>query len=183
MNLTHLIFGERSLTKVAAIFDSRVLAETTALRLRQASGMTDAQVKLVGPEDEMGVVEAPLSRKLEPESSGIWHTMIRAHVVTGVMGVAAGGLFYLGLRMLGNVAIVSNPIISLVVTLFFGGIFGLLFGGLLTLRPDHYRVMASVRKAIKRGRWAVVSHPVNHDQTEQVMSLLNKQHVNTVRSF
>lgn len=183
MKLKQLLFGERSLTKIAAIFESRVKAETIALRLRQAAGMSEAQVKLVGPEDATGVVDAPLSRKLEPESAGIWRTILRAHLVASLVGMVLGGLLYLSLRLGGNESILSHPLLALMVLLFFGGIFGLLFGGLLSLRPDHYRVMAAVRKAIKRGRWAVISHPVNHDQTREVINELHRHRVNVVRSL
>lgn len=183
MKLKQILFGERSLTKVAAIFESQVKAETAALRLRQAAGMSEAQVKLVGPQDSVGVVDAPLSRKLEPESSGIWRTILRTHLVTGIIGMTLGGLLYISLRIAGNASILSHPLLALMVMLFFGGIFGLMFGGLLSLRPDHYRVMAAVRKAIKRGRWAVISHPVNHDQTREVINELHRHHVNVVRSF
>lgn len=183
MGFKQILFGEQSLTKVAAIFDSRSRAETTALRLRQAAGMSEAQIKLVGPQDMVGVVEAPLSRKLEPESSGIWHTILRAHLVTGLIGMIMGALLYLGLWLLGNASVSSDPVLMLGVMLFFGTIFGLLVGGLLSLRPDHYRVTAAVRKAIKRGGWAVISHPVNQDQTQEVINELERHHINVVRSF
>ena len=183
MTLKTVIFGERSLTKIAAVFESLASAETAVLRLRQVAGMSESQVELVGPSDMRGVVEAPLSRKLEPESLGIWHTLIRTHVVTGAVGALAGGVLSLGLMLAGNPAILSSPLLSLGVMVFFGGIFGLLVGGLLSLRPDHYRVMAAVRKAIKRGRWAVVSHPVNHDQTLLIMNELHKRGEHVVRSF
>ena len=183
MKLKNILFGERSLTKVAAIFESRVQAETIALRLRQAAGMSEAQVKLVGPQDTTGVVDAPLSRKLEPESSGIWRTILRTHLVTGLIGMALGGLLYLSLWLAKNESILSHPLLGLMVMLFFGGIFGLLVGGLLSLRPDHYRVMAAVRKAIRRGRWAVISHPVNPDQTREVINELHRHHVDVVRSL
>ena len=183
MSLKQILFGEQSLTKIAAIFDSRGRAETTALRLRQAAGMSESQIKLVGPQDTAGVVDAPLSRKLEPESSGIWHTILRAHLVTGLIGMALGGVLYLILWMMGNMSVASHPLLMLFVMLFFGTIFGSLLGGLLSLRPDHYRVMAAVRKAIKRGGWAVISHPVNHDQTREVINELHRHRVNVVRSF
>jgi len=183
MGLKQMLFGEKSLTKIAAILDSRGRAEITALRLRQATGMSDAQIKLVGPQDTLGIVDAPLSRKLEPESSGIFHTILRAHLVTGLMGMALGALFYLGLWMMGNTSVSSHPVLMLFVSLFFGMIFGLLLGGLLSLRPDHYRVTAAVRKAIKRGGWAVISHPVNHDQTRKVINELQRHRVNMVRSL
>lgn len=183
MSLKQIFFGEQSLTKIAAIFDSRGRAETTALRLRQAAGMSEAQIKLVGPQDTAGIVDAPLSRKLEPESTGIWHTILRAHLVTGLMGMALGALFYLGLWMMGHPSVLSHPLLMLFVSLFFGTIFGSLLGGLLSLRPDHYRVMAAVRKAIKRGCWAVISHPVNPDQTREVINELQRHRVNVVRSL
>lgn len=183
MNLKQALFGEQSLTKVAAVFENQQSAETVAQHLRQVGGMEDAQVKLVGPTDGAGVVEPPLSRKLEPEQAGIGRTMLRAHAITGLVGVVAGALLYLMFRLAANTAVVSNPWLSLGVMLFFGGIFGLMLGGLLTLRPDHYRVMAAVRKAIKRGRWAVVSHPVNHEQTTLIVDELRRRGAQFVRSF
>ena len=183
MGLKQILFGEKSLTKIAAIFDSRGRAETTALRLRQAAGMSESQIKLVGPMDTVGIVDAPLSRKLEPESTGIWHTMLRTHLVTGLLGMVLGALLYLSLWLLGNPSVQSHPMLMLFVTLFFGTIFGLLLGGLLSLRPDHYRVMAAVRKAIKRGGWAVISHPINHEQTRDVIDELQRHRVNMVRSL
>ena len=145
--------------------------------------MEDAQVKLVGPADSVGVVEAPISRKLEPEQAGIGRTMLRAHVTTAVIGMVAGALLYLIFRLAANTAVVSSPFLSLGVMLFFGGIFGLMLGGLIALRPDHYRVMATVRKAIKRGRWAVVSHPVNSEQTTLILNELHRYGAHVVRSF
>lgn len=183
MTLKQIIFGERSLTKVAAIFQNRSSAETTLLRLRQVASLNESQLTLVGPSDLTGVGDAPLSRKLEPEQSGIRHTVLRAHAVTGAIGVLAGGVLYFSLSLAGNAAVLSNPVLNLMVMLLFGGIFGLLAGGLLSLRPDHYRVMSAVRKAIKRGRWAVVSHPVNQDQTALIVNELHRRGVPVVRSF
>jgi hypothetical protein len=182
MNLKTSLFGERSLTKVAAVFDSRDLAETAAQRLKEVPGMNASQVQLVGPNDTSGV-EAPLSRKLEPEQAGIWRTLIRTHIVTGLIGAVGGSALYLAFRLGQHPAILSSPLLSLGVMIFFGSIFGLMVGGLITLRPDHYRVMASVRKAIKRGRWAVVSHPVNPRQTKLVMSELRHRSPHVVRSL
>ena len=121
-------------------------------------------------------------RRTQPQAGslfGLSPLPLRQTLITGVLG----GLLYLSLRLGGNESILSHPLLALMVLLFFGGIFGLLFGGLLSLRPDHYRVMAAVRKAIKRGRWAVISHPVNHDQTREVINELHRHRVNVVRSL
>jgi len=39
-----------------------------------------------------------------------------------------------------------------------------LIGGLLTARPDHAWVIATVRRAVRQGRWAVVVHPLSQQQ-------------------
>lgn len=183
MRLKKLIFGERSLTKVAAVFDNRNSAEYAAEHLKDAGVINPSQVNLVGPGDTAGPANAPISRKLEPEQSGIWHTLIRAHVFTGTVGAIAGVLLYIGLTVSGNDTILSTPFMSLFVMVFFGTIFGLLFGGLLTLRPDHYRVIALVRRAVASGRWAVVAHPATHRQIEFVMNELHHRSRHVVRSL
>ncbi|NDP47568.1 MAG: hypothetical protein GZ085_04090 [Sulfuriferula multivorans] len=183
MTLKHMIFGERSLTKVAAIFENRDSAEHAAQQLKQTGMMTEAQVMLVGPGDLAGPSDAPLSRKLEPEQSGIWHTLIRAHAIAGALGALTAALVYSGLFIFGNEAILSTPYLSFWALLFIGASVGLLIGGLLTLRPDQYRVIAAVRRAVAQGRWAVVSHPMNHQQTEFAMSELRNCSTRVVRSL
>lgn len=183
MRLKRLIFGERSLTKVAAVFDNRKSAEYAADHLKQAGRINPAQVNLVGPEDTSGPANAPMSRKLEPEQNGIWHTLIRAHVFTGTLGAISGVLLYIALTVSGNDTILSTPFMSLFVLVFFGTIFGLMVGGLLTLRPDHYRVIALVRRAVAAGRWAVVVHPATHRQIEFVLNELHHRSKQVVRSF
>ena len=182
MNLKHAIFGEKSLTKVAAVFDSRNAAQDAALRLKQV-GLSESQVSLVGPNDVAGPSGAPFSRKVEPESTGILLTLIRAHVFTGTLGAIAGLLLYVALVVAGVDAILSTPWMSLWIMLTFGTVFGLLAGGLLSLRPDHYRVISSVRRAIARGRWAVVGHPVGPRQVEVALTELRNRSDHVVRSF
>jgi|GEM_PF-3395538 len=67
--------------------------------------------------------------------------------------------------------------------LFFGGLIGLLLGGLLTARPDHVRVITTVRRAIRRGRWAVVIHPVTQRQLDVAMRELRTHSTRVVRSL
>jgi hypothetical protein len=183
MRIKRLIFGERSLTKVAAVFASKSLAESVAAQLKQAAELDDPQVYLVGPPDGAAVSSPAFSRKLEPEQAGIWRTLIRAHVVFGILGVIAGALLYLGFQAVDNPAVESTPGMSLVAMLFFGGIGGLLFGGLMTARPDHYRVISTVRRAVRRGRWALVIHPLTQRQIDVAMRELRARSVRVVRSL
>jgi len=72
---------------------------------------------------------------------------------------------------------------SLVAMVFFGGLIGLLLGGLLTARPDHVRVIATVRRAIRKGRWAVVIHPVSQRQLDLAMRELRTHSSRVVHSL
>ena len=99
---------------------------------------------LVGPPVGTAVNSPAFSRKLEPEQAGIWRTLIRAHVVAGTAGVIAGVLVYLGFLLADSAAVKSTPGMSLVAMVFFGGLIGLLLGGLLTARPDHVGVITTV---------------------------------------
>lgn len=183
MTLKRLLFGERSLTKVAGLFASRRQA-VAAIRCLQESGALDPpQIMLVGPPDGQGNASGAFSRKLEPEPVGIWRTLIRAHLVGGAAGGAAGLLLYLGFVLSGNVAVVSSPALSLVAIVFFSVLLGLLVGGLLSLRPDHLRVISAVRRAVRQGRWAIVVHPLTERQADLALTELRERSYRVVRSL
>jgi hypothetical protein len=182
MTLTSLFFGERSLTKVAGLFNDRVRAERAAAALIQFDGFASRQVALLGPTDSPGF-DAPTSAKLEPEQGGIWRTLIRAHIATGSIGVAAALLVYAALVVARAPAIVSSPVISLIAILFVGVVLGLMLGGLIALRPDHYLVNGAVRRAIKRHGWVVVAHPVSCAEVRLAINELRAANGRVVRTF
>ena len=158
MNIAKLFFGERSLTKVAAVYESEAAAQSAAQQVTQLPDIQSRQVQVVRPFDpEWG-------RRVEPEGVGIWRTAVRAHVTCTVVGLAIAVLAYVGLWAAGVTAILSTPVMSLVAMLLFGTMFGLMFGGLITIRPDHDAVVAPVRDAVSDGRWSVVVHPSSRSQ-------------------
>ncbi|WP_018506932.1 hypothetical protein [Thiobacillus thioparus] len=183
MKIKHVIFGERSLTKVAGLFMNRSGAEDAAQQVKRTAGLDDAQVNLVGPPDGDAPGSPAFSSKLEPEQAGIWRTLVRAHVASGTAGIAVGVLLYLGFIVAGNPAVMSTPGMSLMAFVFFGGLLGLLVGGLLTVRPDHLLVITSVRRAIRKGRWAVVIHPVTQAQIDRAVNELRGRGYRVVRSL
>jgi hypothetical protein len=183
MKTRHVVFGERSLTKVAGLFMNRSRAEDAAQQVKRTVGLDDAQVSLVGPPDGDALSSPAFSSKLEPEQAGIWRTLVRAHVVSGLAGAGAGLLIYLGFIVASSTAVISTPGMSLVAMVFLGGLAGLLVGGLLTLRPDHYQVIATVRRAIRKGHWAVVIHPITQVQIDQAIATLQSCSYRVVRSL
>ena len=145
-------FGETSVHKAAALFDSVATAQAAAARLRETSGLGPDQVMTV----DAGTPRP--GRALEPESRGIFQLMLRAHAALGAAGFAIGLLlFWLLYRMeVGFVVNAALPAAGAIV--FFCTMGGLMLGGLATLRPDHDAYILSVIDACREGRAAVVVH-------------------------
>ncbi|HSC87238.1 MAG TPA: hypothetical protein VLC09_08215, partial [Polyangiaceae bacterium] len=123
-------FGERSLTVVAASFPDRRQAENAASALLQETPALQGEVAVIRPGDPL------VDRKLEPENQGIWHTLIRSHLLFGI----AGGLVGIVAALVVIAAWPAAALSPFYTTLFvgvFGAFLGMIFAGLLTLRPDH----------------------------------------------
>lgn len=181
--LKTLFFGERSVTKVAGLFSSRAEADVAASGLVGGSGLSAAQVNVLGPTDGAVSREAVLGRALEPEQRGIWLTVIRAHLALGTLGLLAGALLYAALMSVDNPGLRSTPGMGFVALAGFGATFGLILGGALSLRPDHALLIARVRRGLRSGNWAVVAHPVDPVQTHAAVSRLTGSSLKVMRSF
>lgn len=166
------MFGERSLTKVAEVFNDRSDAQAVAARLQLLPGIAPGQVCLLGPEDAREDHAEHSGRALEPEQRGIFRTMIRTHVVTVFAGGVLSLLLYAWLLRTEHPLFTSSPLLAFIAVVGFCTTFGLLAGGLVTLRPDHVGLIAGVREALEQGRWAVVVHPTDAEQTRQARELL-----------
>lgn len=174
MVLSSLLFGERSLSKVAGLFDTADEARVAVDSVRSETGMSDGQVLLVQPND------TAFGRKLEPEQRRIPATLIRTHVVFGALGLGAGALAALALMIAGVDAITSNALIALVAFSVMGTMLGLMFGGLLSLRPDHDLVISAVLSATRHGHWAVVAHPLDESQKDSAVRAMEHTHATRV---
>lgn len=160
------VFGERSFSKVAALFADEATARELAAQLRSEFGLTEQQVQVVTPTDPRP------GRKIEPDSRGIWRTAIKAHITFGLLGILAGLVLLMILWSMGIGAIRSSPWAAGGALVFFGAVFGLFAGGLVTLRPDQDVLINEVREAIDNGRFAVVANPDSHEQRERITTML-----------
>jgi hypothetical protein len=169
------LFGERSLTLVAATFPTRAAAVDAATTLQ--AELPQAGVDLIHPHD------VNLARKLEPESQGIWRTAGRSHVVLGSAGLLLGAVVAATLIGSGWSAAVKSPMLATLFLSNLGLFVGLMVAGLLTLRPDRSRVFTSIRERIFSGDWAVVAHPTSPSQSERALASLQKAGGVAVRSL
>lgn len=155
------LFGERSLSLVAANFRNANDAARAAGALRRM--MPAAEVDVVRPGDP------DRARSMAPDRRGIWQTLLRTRFVLGMSGPLAGVLVALGLVWAGAV---SSPWPTGLFLAAIGGFVGVMVAGLLGLRPDHARVIHHVRRAVRQGQWAVVAHPVDQAQASEAMAEL-----------
>lgn len=157
-----VVFGERSLTKVAGIYATLEKAEAARAGLLGA-GFAAGRVVLLTPEDARHRSRGRLARKLEPETHGIWKTIVRAHAVAGGIGLLLGVGLWAALLVADNVLVASSRVLSLTALAFLGVAFGGMAGGLVALRPDHAALITSLRAALRDGRHAVVAHLSSED--------------------
>jgi len=166
---TSPIIGELSNSKVAAVFANEADARAAAQAVASALSLGSAQVQVITP------AEPHPGRKLEPESRGIWRTIVVAHVRLGIVGVVVGLLAFAALYAAGLPLIVNSPVAAALALLFFGAVAGLMLGGLVALRPDHDRYVEAARDAMESGNTTVVVHAFSGEQADQAADLLRAQ--------
>ncbi len=177
MNATSLLFGEHSLSKVAAAYDDFATASAAAQQVVRLPDIQRRQVQLVEPYD------SAWGRKVEPETTGIWRTVLRAHATCGVVGVVAGSMLFAVLYVSGVAPVVDAPAVALVAMMMIGAMLGLMVGGLVTMRPDHEAVIRPVREAADAGRWTVVVHPETSQQFDLAVRQLRQTGATVVTTW
>jgi hypothetical protein len=163
------ITGELSNSKVAAVFPNEVVALQAGQEVAAVLSLGSAQVQVIGP------AEHHPGRILEPESRGIFRTIVLAHVRLGIAGAVIGLLAFAGLYAARLPFIVNSPVAAALVLLFFGWIGGLMLGGLVSLRPDHDRYIEATRDAMDAGKTTVVVHAFSAEQAGQAAEFLRAQ--------
>ncbi|HEY5802669.1 MAG TPA: hypothetical protein VIT90_03120 [Lysobacter sp.] len=164
----HVITGEVSNSKVAAVLGSKAAALQAAETVRRTLHLKETQVRVVAPHDPHA------GKKLEPESQGIFSTMLRAHFWLGLLGAALGAALFAVMFALRVPFIVNSAVYAAGAIIFFGAVAGLMFGGLVTLRPDHDLYILKVKDALSEGRYAVVVHALSHAQRTEAADLLRR---------
>lgn len=150
----NLVFAEKSLTLVVALFSDSRKAENVADDLRRIrSARSNAEtVDLIKPGD------VHWRRKMEPEEPAIRRTAWRSHGTLMAAGLVVGLLISWALISQWPAA-KSSPLLTVVAVSVFATFAGGLLAGLLTLRPDRSAVALQVHAGLKDGRYAVVVHP------------------------
>ena len=166
------LFGERSVTKVAGLFSQKSQAESFVQQMLRSGALQASQVRLLGPQDAKLARQDIFGQAVEPESRGMVRTFLQTHMVGGMAGAALGIAIYAWFRNAAHPALAAAPVMAPLAMIGFATALGLMFGGLLTIRPDHVRLITRVRSALRHNQWAVVTHPTSAEQTARVREML-----------
>ena len=177
MNALSPVTGERSDSKVAAIFDSERNARGCARRLRAKLRLRPSQVQVITRHDQHP------GRKMEPEGKGILRTIVTAHAKLGLVGLLVGAAVFALLFASGLEMITASPGFAAAIIIGYGGVFGLMAGGLVSLRPDHDPYIEKVREALEEGRSAVVVHAFNATERDAAKEALDAAGGDTIRTL
>lgn len=182
-HLLKSLSGEKSLTKVVGVFASQAQAQAALGKLLATPGMAVDQARLLGPEDARLSRREMFSRTMEPEQRGIYKTIFVTHGILGLAAGIGGVLLYLWLLRSGQPMVTSSPLLAFIAIVGFATTFGLLLGGLVTMRPDHVWLINAVRSALKQNRWAVVVHPTDERQSQAAKETLQQNGAELLKSL
>lgn len=179
-NATHHpvgLSGEKYDHKVAAVCETRQQAEQIARDLCAQTSIHSGQVTVIRPGDPHP------GRGLEPESRGVWRTLIRAHLWLGAAGGVGGLALFAILYAAGIPFVELNPVWSAILFGGLGGFCGLMLGGVFALRPDHTPYLMKTQSALRAGKHVVAVHAESMDQLSEVKSKLDQWKLKTVRTI
>lgn len=166
------LLGERSLTRLAAAFESEEVATEAARLLVQSAGLAPEQVRPLSPEMGGKSRRSLLGSNVSARRGGILGVLWRAEMVPVTLGAVAGWAVYVGFAASGFRLVLGRPLASMAIVLTLGALIGLLAGGLLAMWPDRERLFTRIRDALRGGRWVVVLHPTSIEQVERAEEVL-----------
>jgi hypothetical protein len=154
--------------KVSGSFDTKVEAEIALHQLRIQPELGDVVLDLIGPQGSNP------DKRLQPETMRVRKTLVREHVIWGSVGLVLGLAAGLLLIATGFPLFTTSPIYTASLSAIGGLVFGLLFGGMLALRPDQGFWAAEVQDELQKNRWTVLVHTQHGNQAEKASAILKK---------
>jgi len=175
--MTAELTAEKYPSLVAGIFDDEMAGKQAINDLITAGQFKPDAIDLVSPQD------AILDRKIEPEARGIKRTLFRAHLQAGVFALLIGLILAVMLVTVGPQATQASPVVTIIAVCIVAVFLGLMFAGVVTLRPDHDAVTMKVKSAAKKGRWSVVVHTQGAEQNKAAARILKPRAVHFAQSL
>lgn len=171
-NVLQGLWGDRSLTGMAAAFDSEENAREAASLLVQSAGLAPEQVRPLSPAMGGKLRRSLLRSMVPPRGAGILRVLWRAEMVPVTLGAVAGWAVYVCFASSGFRLVLGRPLASMAIVLAVGALIGLLVGGALAMWPDREQLFTRIRAALRKGHWVVVLHPSSLEQVQRAEEVL-----------
>ena len=160
------IQDEKHTGRVAAVYNDERSANAARQKLIDQGNISPAVISIVKPQD------SNLSKKIEPESHGIAKTLVKSHGWLGLSGALIGILLATVLAFNGPEMTRSSPLLTYLVFIFFGVIFGMMLAGAISIRPDHDPLITKTVEASQENDWTVIVQTDDRDEIDLVKTLL-----------
>lgn len=164
--IKRFLSAEKYSTKIEAIFDSREAALDARRRMVMYTTINSSEVRILSSADD------DWQRQIEPETKGIFKTIIKSHYRLALVGLFLGWFVGFSMIVANLPAATSSPFLLLVFMSFLGTMIGLLGGGIVSLRPDHDAVISQARKAIDKGKIVLLAHIKSRKEAEKAKRAL-----------
>jgi len=163
--------------QIAAIYDNKAQATSSARALIERSVVSESQVTLIeGTEDDFG-------KKLEQDSTVIGNHLWSSHLKMGALGLGAGFIVASLLVAFGPALTQQNPIFTFIALISPGLFLGLFIAGLFALRPDRNNIIQTVRHGLRNGKAALVVNTKTPDGVTKVKNILENHSNNIVMAI
>jgi hypothetical protein len=172
-----MIIKEQYPHAVAATFSDEQHARRGITALLHQSGLKPKQVMLLQPGDRH------LSRKVEPESGGIFRTLLSAHLWAAIVGFIGGIAAALLMIQVGPSWAADNPAFTPLAFAWVGTLSGAMIGGFITLRPDREGLRMAARQSSDSGEWTVLVHCESLEEKSTAESQLDNTSTKTAGSL
>ena len=168
---------EKHPSKVGALFWTLRDARRIVDKIQHDPATESVEVTVLHPTD------TDVDSKLQPDSQGVKRTLFRTHRNFSLIGIGAGlGIFCLAL-LLDAREVTASPLLAATVLTFAGAICGLILAGLISLRPDHDKLLRLSSRARKSGCWMVVAHTGDPAQSVRAREHMRTRAVKTVATL
>lgn len=168
--------GERSNHKVAGIFNDDAALAQCKQELEKALGQS-VVMDALNPESER------VGRRLEPESTGIWRTLVRSHLWLALAGAVIGLIIFAVMVAMGVAFVVQNLLASAALLIVFCAAGGAMLGGLVTLRPDHVPLNTRIDSALDNRQFVLLVHLTSADQMSSAKACLERHAEETLSTL
>ncbi|MEE4144203.1 MAG: hypothetical protein V2I26_05325 [Halieaceae bacterium] len=158
---------EKYPSKVSAEFANDTQADRTVKALVDEGGFERKQVTVIKPNDQ------DLEHKLEPETRAIGAGVAMVHLGWTVAGLLVGLAAAWLLVHLGPPITRSSPLLTYLALVLICPMLGFFLGSVISLRPDHDRLVGKARAATGSQHWTVVVHCADGDQKDRAKRVMD----------